>query len=75
MAISKDDILDALEVRENLEEFSTNLATVKITKEEIRDLIKLANDFEDAYLKEDLLEMINSDIGFHNIIANSTKNK
>ena len=64
-----------LEVREALEELAVQLACDKITKEEIEDLKKAAEDFKKILKSRDITEIAEADVRFHDIIFMATDNQ
>ena len=73
--ISEKSLRDVLEVREALEELAVQLACDKITKEEIEDLKKAAEDFKKILKSRDITEIAEADVRFHDIIFMATDNQ
>ena len=72
--IAVTDLLQIFEVRVELESFSTKLAALRITEQEINKLQKLAKDYQKAD-PADRDALIKLDGGFHALIAKATHNK
>ena len=70
--ISEKSLRDVLEVRKALEELAVQLACDKITKEEIEDLKKAAEDFKKILKSRDITEIAEADVRFHDIIFMAT---
>ena len=73
--ISEKSLRDVLEVRKALEELAVQLACDKITKEEIEDLKKAAEDFKKILKSRDITEIAEADVRFHDIIFMATDNQ
>lgn len=73
--ISEKSLRDVLEVRKALEELAVQLACDKITKEEIEDLKKAAEDFKKILKSRDITEIAEADVRFHDIIFMVTDNQ
>lgn len=73
--ISEKSLKDVLEVREALEELAARLACDKITKEGINRLKKAAQDFRSALKSNDITQMAEADVRFHDVICNATENQ
>ena len=73
--ITRQDMEDVLEVRTALEELAVQLACDKITKEEIEDLKKAAEDFKKILKSRDITEIAEADVRFHDIIFMATDNQ
>lgn len=73
--ISEKSLRDVLEVRKALEELAVQLACDKITKEEIEDLKKAAEDFKKISKSRDITEIAEADVRFHDIIFMATDNQ
>ncbi len=73
--ISKQDILDVLEVRLDVESLAARLAAERITKEKLDRLTKLADIYQDYIDEGDMDAMIEYDTRFHSLIAEATGNK
>ena len=66
---------DVLEVRKALEELAVQLACDKITKEEIEEMKKAAEDFKKILKSKDITEIAEADVRFHDIIYMATDNQ
>lgn len=73
--ISEKNLKDVLEVREALEELAARLACDKITKEGINRLKEAAQDFRSALKSNDITQMAEADVRFHDVICNATENQ
>ena len=62
-------------VREALEELAARLACDKITKEGINRLKEAAQDFRSALKSNDITQMAEADVRFHDVICNATENQ
>ncbi|HEX3023079.1 MAG TPA: GntR family transcriptional regulator, partial [Lachnospiraceae bacterium] len=72
--ITEKDLNDVLEVRCALEELAVELACKKITKDQIEELKSTLVQFKRATKGNDLTEIAESDVQFHEIIFEATKN-
>jgi DNA-binding GntR family transcriptional regulator len=72
--IAVTDLLQIFEVRVELESFATKLAVQRITEQEIKELQKLAKDYQEVDTS-DKEALINLDGGFHSLLAKATHNK
>lgn len=66
---------DVLEVRKALEELSVRLACDRITKKEIEELKLAAEEFKKALKRQDITEIAEADVRFHDIIYMATDNQ
>ena len=73
--ISEKSLKDVLEVREALEELAARLACDKITKEGVNRLKEAAQDFRSALKSNDITQMAEADVRFHDVICNATENQ
>ena len=73
--ISEKSLKDVLEVREALEELAARLACDKNTKEGINRLKEAAQDFRSALKSNDITQMAEADVRFHDVICNATENQ
>lgn len=73
--ISEKSLKDVLEVREALEELAARLACDKITKEGINRLKEAAQDFRSVLKSNDITQMAEADVRFHDVICNATENQ
>lgn len=73
--ISEKSLKDVLEVREALEELAARLACDKITKEGINRLKEAAQDLRSALKSNDITQMAEADVRFHDVICNATENQ
>lgn len=73
--ITEKDMKDVLEVRSALEELAATLACNNVTPERI-DELKLANKrFEAAIVSKDVVDIVDADVHFHDIIYAMTNNQ
>ena len=73
--ITEKSLRDVLEVRRAWEELSVQLACEKITKEEIRELERVAKEFQQVVKSSDITEIAEVDVRFHDIIYTATDNQ
>lgn len=73
--ITEKSLRDVLEVRRALEELAVQLACEKITKEEIRELERVAKEFQQVVNSRDITEIAEVDVCFHDIIYTATDNQ
>ena len=73
--ITEKSLRDVLEVRRALEELAVQLACEKITKEEIRELERVAKEFQQVVNSSDITEIAEEDVCFHDIIYTATDNQ
>lgn len=73
--ITEKDMRDVLEVRSTLEELAVTLACKNVTTEKI-DELKAANKvFESAIVSKDVVNIVDADVQFHDIIYAMTDNQ
>ena len=75
VALTKQDILDLLFVREGLEVLAVQRCIEKINLEQIEELENILKDYEAALIEEDFQEYSRLDSLFHKTIAEITDNK
>ena len=68
--ITEKNLRDVLEVRKALEELAVQLACDKITEEEIAELKKCAAEFEESLDHNDITQIAEADVRFHDVIIN-----
>ncbi len=73
--ITKEDLVDVLEVRKVLESLAVELACELITSEDINNLRSNLEEFKVAIANGDLTQMAKKDESFHDIIYSITGNK
>ena len=73
--ITEKSLRDVLEVRRALVELAVQLACEKITKEEIRELERVAKEFQQVVNSSDITEIAEVDVCFHDIIYTATDNQ
>ena len=73
--ITKEDLKDVLEIRKVLECLAIDLSCDNITDDIIAELEENLVQFSDAIRKDDIRQVAITDVYFHEIIYQSTKNK
>lgn len=73
--MSLKDIIDVLEIRSTLEGLASSLAAERIHPENIKELEKIAKEFEQNADNTDLDELLKKDVEFHECIFKATNNK
>ena len=73
--ITEKNMRDVLEVRKALEELAVQLACDKITKEEIEEMKKAAEEFRMILKNKDITEIAEADVRFRDIIYMATDNQ
>lgn len=73
-SITISDLEDVLEVRKVLEQLTVRLACEKITEDEIKELKKCHEEFSKAINGNDLTDVAEKDVAFHDIIYKSSHN-
>ena len=73
--ITEKSLMDVLEVRKALEELAVKLCCDKITPAEIEDLHRAAAEFERILESNDVTEIAEADVRFHDIIYLATGNQ
>ncbi len=69
------DLKDSLEVRLAIEELAVSLACQRITDDEKQRLIQVNNDFKMLILNKKVPDIVEGDVGFHDVIFEATKNR
>jgi DNA-binding GntR family transcriptional regulator len=72
--IAVTDLLQIFEVRVELESFAARLATKRISENEIKELQRLANEYQETNLS-DKEALIKLDGDFHSLLVKATNNK
>lgn len=73
--ITEKDMRDVLEVRSTLEELAVTLACKSVTPDKI-EALKAANKvFESAIISKDVVNIVDADVSFHDIIYAMTDNQ
>lgn len=72
--ITEKSLKDVLEIRRALEELAVRLACEKITKEELKELKKAGDDFKKVLKSQDITEVAEADVRFHDVIYMATDN-
>ena len=73
--ITEKDLKDVLEVRMGLEDLAVKFACQRITDEQLDSLYLASRKFEEAVRKEDLTELAQADVNFHELIYKATGNE
>lgn len=73
-SITEKEIQDVLEVRAALEGLAVRLACEKMSAEQLSKLRQVMKDFEDASKTQNIEEMVEKDVHFHDIIFEATQN-
>ena len=73
-AMTEKDMEDVLQVREALEILAVQLASEKITKEQIAELEERLKAFEQAVETAEVKQIAQSDIDFHDLIYTAAEN-
>lgn len=73
--ITEKSLRDVLEVRSALEELAVDLACERITEEDVDKLREAAKEFEEVSKGEDVTELAEADVRFHDIIYFATDNQ
>lgn len=71
----QDEVVKIFEVREALESKAAELAAIRASSEQIAKLKQTIDDMERAGQQEDFDELVLSDVAFHNMIVDITKNE
>ncbi|HIQ96880.1 MAG TPA: GntR family transcriptional regulator [Candidatus Limivivens merdigallinarum] len=73
--ITRQDLEDVLEVRAALEELAVKDACSHITDEQLEELQKAADGFQESLESDDLIASVQADMNFHEVIYGATNNK
>lgn len=73
-SISEKDMKDVLEVRVTLEELAVKLAIQNMEEPDIDQLRRAAKKFESAVIARDIVDIVEADVMFHDVIYNRTNN-
>lgn len=73
--ITEKDLKDVLEVRMGLEEMAVTLACQRITDDQLENLYQASRKFENAVKEDDLTELAQADVDFHDLIYKATGNE
>lgn len=74
-SISEKDMKDVLEVRVTLEELAVTLACKNFDEEAVEDLKRAEIVFENAVISHNIMNIVDSDVAFHDVIYNHTGNE
>lgn len=72
--ITEKSLKDVLEIRRALEDLAVRLACEKITKEELKELKKVGDEFKKVLKSQDITEVAEADVRFHDVIYMATDN-
>lgn len=72
--ITEKSLKDVLEIRRALEDLAVRLACEKITKEELKELKKAGDEFKKVLRSQDITEVAEADVRFHDVIYMATDN-
>lgn len=72
--ITEKDLRDVLEVRMGLEMMAVNFATIRITDEQVEALFQASRKFEQAVKADNLTEIAEADVHFHELVYVATGN-
>ena len=73
--ISTEDMVEILEVRQDLEGLAAYFAADRMTEEQMKELRKESDSYNDAVKRGNMEDMIRHDTRFHHIIVESCRNK
>ena len=73
--ISTEDMVEILEVRQDLEGLAAYFAADRMTQEQMKELRKESDSYNDAVKRGNMEDMIKHDTRFHHIIVESCRNK
>lgn len=74
-SLSNQDMVDILEVRQTMEGLAADLATVRFTEDQKKELLEVSEAFNQAVASGDMEQMIALDTLFHHLIVEGTGNK
>lgn len=72
--ITEKDLRDVLEVRMGLEMMAVNFAATRITDEQVAALFQASRQFERAVKDDNLTEIAEADVHFHDVVYEATGN-
>ncbi len=72
--MTEKDMEDVLQIREALDELAASIACRQITADELEELRKTANEFEEYTKTGDIKRIAEVDVRFHDIIYQATRN-
>lgn len=73
--IARQELNDVLELRLGLEELAIKKACERITHEELKQLETAAKEFADLVSGDNLMELAEADVHFHDVIYRATHNR
>lgn len=74
-SLSNQDMVDILEVRQTMEGLAADLATIRFTEAQKKELLEVSQAFNQAVEMGDMEQMISLDTLFHHLIVQGTGNK
>lgn len=72
--ITEKDLKDVLEVRMGLEQLAVKFATMRISDEQVAELFRASRQFEQAVKSDNLTEIAEADVHFHELVYQATGN-
>ena len=72
--LSVKDIIDVLEIRSSLDGLATRLAAQRITKDELKELKNIVDQFAQYMEKNNVQGLIKKDVEFHDLIYKASRN-
>ena len=73
--ISKQELNDVLELRRSLEALAIEKASERISEKELEQLDKAAEEFASLAMSDNLMELAEADVRFHDVIYRATDNQ
>jgi DNA-binding GntR family transcriptional regulator len=73
--ISEQSLIDVLEVRKALEELSVTLACERMVDKDFENLEQAAEKFKEALVRNDVMEIAEADVEFHDVINEASGNQ
>lgn len=73
--ITEKNLRDVLEVRESLEVLAVQLACERMTPEVLEELKVAAKEFEDVIATDDITNIAEADVKFHDVVYHATDNQ
>lgn len=74
-SISRDDVIDVLEVRKALDTLAISLACDRIDQEGLADLKNASNNFKESTKTKNATKIAEADVAFHDVIHKASGNK
>lgn len=73
--VSLKDIIEVLEIRSALEGLAASLAAERMSESDLEKLKQIAHDFEEFLKFDDVEQMVEKDIEFHDLMFRATNNQ